>query len=534
MGNEGIRPIVPPLADEADYRLLTPAFVERDTFRGHEVLVVCSEALETLAREAFHDTAFFMRRRHLEQLASILEWDEASENDRFVAASLLRNAVIAAEGVLPICQDTGTATVIAEKGAHVWTDGDDRDALSRGVRRAYQENALRDSQIAPLGLFDEANTGDNLPAQIGIESAKGLDYRFLFLAKGGGSSNKTVLHQGSKALLNPDAMTRLLQKTFAGIGVAACPPYHLAVVIGGTSPEATLKTVKLATAGALDALPEGGPGEGYAFRDPAYEAELLEITRSLGLGAQFGGCAFALDVRVVRLPRHAGSCPVGIGLSCSADRNARGRITRNGVFLESLDRDPARFLPRLEAHSDRAGLSIDLRAGMDATLAKLASCRPGTFLRLNGPLVVARDMAHARIAEDLDRGEGLPEDLRAYPVYYAGPAKTPPGCPTGSFGPTTAERMDGYVGRFMDAGGSFVMLGKGDRAPAVADACRRHGGVFLGTVGGAAALMAREHIRKAEVVAFPELGMEALRRIEVKDLPAFVVIDARGESLTPR
>ena len=518
--------------DPTRYRKLPGRFVRVCREGKRSVIHVAPAALTRLAETAFHDAAFFFRTRHLEQLAAILADRTASDNDCFVARALLRNAVVAAEGVLPSCQDTGTATVIAHKGENVFTGADDVRSLSRGIAAAYTRNNLRYSQLAPHSMLDEKDTGDNLPAQIEIEARPGSAYEFLFVAKGGGSANKTSLYQESKALLGSERqLLAFLEEKIRTIGVAACPPYHLAIVIGGTSPEMTLKTVKLASTGYLDELVTRPSGAPHAYRDLAWERKILELTRRLGLGAQFGGRYFALDVRVIRMPRHAGSLPIGIGVSCNAHRNLRGKITRHGVFLEKLETNPARFLNAARAAEAASGVPIDLDRPMPRLVSELARHPVGTRLSLSGTLIVARDMAHIRLKRILDQGRKLPGYFRDHPIYYAGPAKTPRGLPTGSFGPTTAQRMDGYVAAFMQHGASRVMLAKGNRRPAVAGACRKYNGFYLGTIGGAAALVAREHIVASEVLDFPELGMEAIRRIRVKDLPAFIIGDDRGNTL---
>ena len=516
--------------DATDYRLLTPELVSLHRHLRQEILHVEGAALELLAREAFADSAFLFRTRHLEQWAEILDDPEASANDKFVAASLLKNAIVSAGGVLPSCQDTGTATVLGWRGHRVLTDGCDEEALSRGIRATYAERNLRYSQVAPVDMFKDANTGTNLPAQIDLEAANGDSYDFLFLAKGGGSANKTFLFPETPAVLTPQKLREFLKANIPKLGVSACPPYHLAIIIGGTSPEKNLKTLKLASAGWLDGLPTNGDGSGRAFRDLAMEAEVLEMTRGLGLGAQFGGKWFALDVRVVRLPRHAASCFIGIGASCSAHRNIRGRINRDGVLLERLDHHPERFLPKLNILAGRRAVELNLDRPLAEIRAELARHPVGTQVNLTGTLIVARDVAHARIKALLDAGKPMPEYLKKHPVYYAGPAKTPPGMASGSFGPTTAGRMDPYVDEFMAHGASLVMLAKGNRAESVTDACRKHGGFYLGTIGGAAAVVAQQ-ITSSEVVDFAELGMEAVRRITVKGLPAFIICDDKGSNL---
>ncbi len=532
MHEPSYRKLLPlPAADLRAFRQLPGDLVAEESWRGRPMLLVRPEALHLLAREAFHDVAFFLRAAHLEKLAATLDDPESSENDRFVAEALLRNAVIAAQGVLPMCQDTGTATVMAWKGEQVLTGGDDERLLVHGIEDAWREHHLRYSQLAARSMFDEVDTGTNLPAQIEIQAIGGQEYHFLFVAKGGGSANKTAFFQETKALLNERALATFLRAKIDAIGVAACPPYHLAVVIGGTSPEGNLKTVKLASTGWLDGLPVQGDDKGVAFRDLEWEAHVLAMAADSGWGAQFGGKHLALDARVIRLPRHAGSCPVGIGLSCSADRNVRGLISRAGVFLERLERDPGRFLPEAPAASSRAPVPIDLTAPMQQILRELSRCPVGTCVLLSGPLVVARDAAHARLARVLESTGKLPEYFKRHPVYYAGPAKTPPGMASGSFGPTTAQRMDAYTAEFMRHGASLVMLAKGNRAAAVTDACRQYGGFYLGTIGGAAALVAQEHITRSEVIDFADLGMEAVRLIEVRNLPAFVICDAKGNDL---
>jgi fumarate hydratase class I len=513
--------------DSTEYRLLTADHVSVEKMGGRELLRVEPEALKLLAREALADVNFLLRSSHLAKLRAILEDPEASDNDRFVAAALLKNAVIAAEGRLPSCQDTGTAIVMGKKGQAVWTGCDDAAALEEGIFRTYQERNLRYSQMAPVTMFEEKNTGSNLPAQIDIEAVPGDEYRFLFLAKGGGSANKSFLFQETKSLLNEKSLEKFLREKLFSLGTAACPPYHLAVVIGGTSAEATLKAVKLASAGYYDALPVKGGGNGSAFRDPEWEERIVAMARESRIGAQFGGKYFVHDVRVIRLPRHAASCPVGIGVSCSADRNIKGKITRDGIFLEALERNPGRFLPSGDAASG-APVAIDLNRPMAEIRAELSRHPIKTRLSLSGPLIVARDVAHARIKQMLDAGKPMPDYFKDHPVYYAGPAKTPEGMASGSFGPTTAGRMDSYVDEFMAEGGSLVMLAKGNRSAVVREACRKHGGFYLGSIGGPAAILAKENILKVEPVDFEELGMEAVRRIWVKDFPAFIVMDDKG------
>jgi fumarate hydratase class I len=515
--------------DTTTYRSLGAEHVSVTRVDGQDVVRVAPEALTRLARLAFHEIAYFYRARHLAQVAAILDDPEASANDRGVALALLRNAVVSAGGKLPMCQDTGTATIVAKKGERVWTGGGDAEALSKGVFETYTTENLRYSQTLALSMYEEKNSGTNLPAQIDIMAADGDRYDFLFVAKGGGSANKALLFQETKALLNPASLETWMAEKMQSLGTAACPPYHLVFVIGGTSAEQTMKTVKLASTGYLDRLPTGGDGTGRAFRDPALEAKALEIARSTGIGAQFGGRYFALDVRVVRLPRHGASCPVGIGVSCSADRNILGRIDRDGVWLEELEHDPARYIPaKYRTGTHREGVKVDLNRPMTEILAELTKHPVSTPLLLTGPIVVARDIAHAKLKERLDKGEDLPRYLKDHPVYYAGPAKTPEGMASGSFGPTTAGRMDSYVDLFQARGGSMVMIAKGNRSKQVTEACRKHGGFYLGSIGGPAALIAQENIRKVELIEYPELGMEAVYRIEVVDFPAFILVDDKG------
>ena len=524
---------------DTPYRLLTTDGVSTIEAAGREFLVVEPEALRLLTETAMRDIAHLLRPGHLRQLRAILDDPEASPNDRFVALDLLKNANIAAGGVLPMCQDTGTAIVMGKRGQHVLTSGDDAAHISRGVFDAYTRLNLRYSQLAPLTMWEEKNTGSNLPAQVEIYATDGDAYSFLFMAKGGGSANKSYLYQETKAVLNPKAMLRFLDEKIRSLGTAACPPYHLAIVVGGTSAEYALKTAKYASARYLDTLPTSGSPSGHGFRDLDLEREVLELTRQMGIGAQFGGKYFCHDVRVVRLPRHGASCPVAIAVSCSADRQAVGKITRDGVFLEELERDPAQYLPdTTDEHLDDDVVQIDLTRPMSEIRAELSRYPVKTRLSLTGPMVVARDIAHAKIKERLDAGEPMPEYLREMCVYYAGPAKTPDGYASGSFGPTTAGRMDSYVDQFQAAGGSFVMLAKGNRSRAVTEACQRHGGFYLGSIGGPAARLAQDCITKVEVLEYPELGMEAVWRIEVHDFPAFVVVDDKGndffaETATP-
>ena len=521
-----------PLApDSTSYRKLDADLVSTATFEGEEILKIKPEALRLLAREALRDVSFLYRAAHLAKVAGILDDPEASPNDRGVALALLRNAAVAAGFELPMCQDTGTATIIGKKGQRVWTGGaKDEEWLSRGVFDTYQKENLRYSQTIPLSMYDEINSGTNLPAQIDIFATPGEKYEFLFVAKGGGSANKSMLFQETKALLNPAGLEKFLKEKLRSLGTAACPPYHLAVVIGGTSAEATMKTVKLASAGYLDKLPTQGSKLGQAFRDLELEETVMDLARKSGIGAQFGGKYFALDARVIRLPRHGASCPVGIGVSCSADRNIKARIDRDGIWLEELERDPARFIPAQyrSGLGHKHGVDIDLDRPMNQILAELSKYAISTPLKLTGTIVVARDIAHAKIKERLDRGEGMPDYLKEHPVYYAGPAKTPAGAPSGSFGPTTAGRMDSYVDLFQSHGGSMVMIAKGNRSQAVTDACKKHGGFYLGSIGGPAALLAQESIKKVELLEYPELGMEAIYKIDVVDFPAFILVDDKG------
>ena len=520
-----------PLVEDTatEYRLITPDHVSAVEFDGETILKVAPEALARLAAEAMRDTQHLLRSSHLARLRAILDDDEASDNDKFVALEFLKNANVAAGGVLPMCQDTGTAIVFANKGQRVWTDGDDKAALTEGIHRAYAENYLRYSQLAALDMYEEVNTGNNLPAQIDINATKGDAYDFLFMAKGGGSANKTFLFQETRALLTPERLMAFLEEKIIAIGTAACPPYYLAIVIGGTSAEMTLKTVKLASARYLDGLPTKGNKYGQAFRDLALERAVHEMTHSLGIGAQFGGKYFCHDVRVIRLPRHGASCPVGLGVSCAADRQILGKITAQGVYLEQLETDPAKYLPEVATHAVGGdAVAIELNQPMDAIRNILSGLAIETRVSLTGPMIVARDIAHAKLKEGLDRGEGLPQYFKDHCVYYAGPAKTPAGYATGAFGPTTAGRMDSYVADFQDAGGSMVMLAKGNRSRQVTDACKKHGGFYLGSIGGPAARLAKDCIRKVECIAYPELGMEAIWRIEVENFPAFLVVDDKG------
>ena len=524
-------PIVEP--DATNYRLVTDAGVSVETLGNRSFLQVSAEALEVLTYEAIKDISHHLRPAHLAQLRSIIDDPESSPNDRFVALDLLKNANIAAGGVLPMCQDTGTALIMGKRGQHILTDGSDEEALERGVFRAYQDLNLRYSQLAPITMWQERNTGTNLPAQIeiGLDLHEGREqeYSLLYVAKGGGSANKSFLFQETKALLNPTSFRAFLDKNLRAIGTSACPPYHLAIVVGGTSAEHTLKTAKLASTKYLDGMPTSGSPAGHGFRDLEMEAEVLEMTREFGIGAQFGGKYFCHDVRVIRLPRHGASCPVAIAVSCSADRQTKAKITPSGLFLEVLERDPAHYLPEVtDEHVSDAVVNVDLNQSMAQIRQQLSALPVRTRVSLSGPMIVARDIAHARIKDMLDAGEPMPDYLQDHCVYYAGPAKTPHGMASGSFGPTTAGRMDAYVDQFQAAGGSFVMLAKGNRSAAVAAACKAHGGFYLGSIGGPAARLAQDCITKVEVLDFEDLGMEAVWKIEVKDFPAFVIIDDKG------
>lgn len=520
---------LPLAADETEYRLLSREGVSTTQFEGREILKISPEALTYLSREAFHDTSFFLRPKHLAQVAAILKDPGASDNDRYVALTLLKNAEIASKGILPMCQDTGTAAIFGKKGQQVWTGANDAEALMRGVYDCYTKENLRYSQVAPLDMFTEVNTGTNLPAQIDLHATEGAKYEFLFVAKGGGSANKLYLFQETKALLNPKSLEKFFAEKMQLLGTSACPPYHLVFVIGGTSAEMCMKTVKLATTKYLDGLPASGNEHGRAFRDTALEARVLALAQQSGVGAQFGGKYFALDVRIVRLPRHGASCPVGMGVSCSADRNIKGKITKDGIFLEKMESDPGRFIPaELRAFKDDNFVSIDLNRPMKEILAELSKHPVTTRVSLTGTLIVARDSAHAKLKERIEAGQGLPDYLKNHPVYYAGPAKTPAGYASGSFGPTTAGRMDSYVDLFQSLGGSMVMLAKGNRSKAVTDACKKNGGFYLGSIGGPAAILAQDNITKVEVLDYPELGMEAVWKIEVKNFPAFILVDDKG------
>ncbi|KQV27676.1 fumarate hydratase [Rhizobium sp. Root1203] len=515
--------------DSTPYRKISSDYVSVDTFRGQDILTVEPEGIRLLAETAFADINHLLRPGHLKQLASILDDPEATDNDRFVAYDLLKNANIAAGGVLPMCQDTGTAIIMGKKGRRVWTEGEDYSALAKGVMDAYEKKNLRYSQLAPIKMFEEKNTRNNLPAQIDIYEEGTDSYDFLFVAKGGGSANKTFLYQGTPSLLTHDRMIDFLKEKILTLGTAACPPYHLAIVIGGTSAEVNLKTVKLASTRYLDGLPTEGSESGHAFRDLEMEKEIHKLTQQMGVGAQFGGKYFCHDVRVIRLPRHGASLPIGIGVSCSADRQAKGKITRDGIFVEQLETDPSKYMPEIdEAKLSESTVRIDLDRPMHDILAELSKHPVKTRLSLTGTIIVARDLAHARIRERLEKGEGMPDYMKNHPVYYAGPAKTPAGYASGSFGPTTAGRMDSYVDQFQSFGGSMVMLAKGNRSRAVREACKKHHGFYLGSIGGPAARLAQECIKKVEVLEYPELGMEAVWKIEVEDFPAFIVIDDKG------
>jgi len=515
--------------DTTKYRLLTKEHVSTAKFDGKEILKVEPEGLAFLAHQALRDVSFLLRPEHLEQVAAILSDPEASPNDRGVTIALLRNAEVAANFVLPLCQDTGTATIVGKKGQQVWTGARDEEFLSKGIHKMYTEENMRYSQTLPLTMYEEVNSGTNLPAQIDLYATEGAEYKFLFVTKGGGSANKMYLFQETKALLNPVSLEKFLVEKMKTLGTAACPPYHLAFVVGGTSAEACLKTVKLASTKYLDPLPTKGNKGGQAFRDVEMEGKLLKAAHKSGYGAQFGGKYFALDVRIIRLPRHGASCPVGMGVSCSADRNVKAKINRDGIWLEELERNPGRLLPaKFRGKHEHGVVKIDLNRPMKEILAELTKYPVTTQLSLSGTIIVGRDIAHAKLKERIDQGKGLPQYVKDHPIYYAGPAKTPKGMPSGSFGPTTAGRMDSYVDLFQSNGGSLVMIAKGNRSKAVSDACKRHGGFYLGSIGGPAALLAQENIRKVEVLEYPELGMEAIWKIEVEDFPAFILVDDKG------
>ena len=525
-------PMFPLAADDTEYELVSNEHVTLAELDGETFLKIDPEALRLLAARAFTDISHLLRSSHLAQLRAILDDPEATRNDRFVALEMLKNAVVAADGLLPMCQDTGTAIISGYRGDHVLVGGDEGEALSRGVFDTYQSNNLRYSQLTATSMFEEVNTATNLPAQIELYAGKGLEYKFAFIQKGGGSANKTFLHQKTKAVLNPEGLREFIRSAILDLGTSACPPYHLAIVIGGTSAEFNLKTVKQASIRSLDGLPTEGNSIGHAWRDVEWEAEILQITRDLGIGAQFGGKYYCHDVRVIRLPRHGASCPIGIGVSCSADRQALAKITPDGIFIEKLERDPARFLPDAGSTDsdadDTAVVEIDLNQPMAQILETLSQHPVETRLSLTGPLIVARDIAHAKLLERLEAEGALPDYFKDHPIYYAGPAKTPDGMASGSFGPTTAGRMDSYVPTFQAAGGSMVMLAKGNRSRQVRESCKTNGGFYLGSIGGVAAKLALESIRKVEVLEYPELGMEAVWKIEVENFPAFIITDDKG------
>ena len=523
------QPMFPVGADKTEYELITSDYVHTVDCNGHQMLQVEPEALRILAERAMHDVAFYLRPAHQEQVASILSDPEASDNDKFVALTFLRNAEVSALGQLPFCQDTGTAIILGKKGQNVWTGACDEEYLSHGVYDTYTRYNLRYSQNAPLDMYREVNTGCNLPAQIDLMATEGDEYKFLFIAKGGGSANKTYLYQETKALLTEERLFPFLVDKMRSLGTAACPPYHIAFVIGGTSAEANLKTVKLASAKYYDELPTTGNELGHAFRDLEMEQRLLEATHEIGLGAQFGGKYFAHDIRVIRMPRHGASCPVGLGVSCSADRNVRAKINKEGLWIERLEKHPARLIPEAMRHGTEGEVvKVDLNRPMNEIRKQLSQYPVSTRLSLSGTIVVGRDIAHAKLKERLDRGEELPQYIKDHPIYYAGPAKTPEGMPSGSFGPTTAGRMDPYVDLFQSHGGSLIMIAKGNRSQQVTDACKAHGGFYLGSIGGPAAILAKESIKHVECLEYPELGMEAIWRIEVEDFPAFILVDDKG------
>ena len=517
----------PILKDDTQYKKISSEYVKVEKLGDREILTIDPKGLELLSEVAMSDVSFMLRTKHLKSLANILDDPEATDNDRFVAYNLLQNASVAIEGELPSCQDTGTAIVMAKKGENVFTGVDDAEWLSKGIFNTYEKKNLRYSQIVPISMFEEKNSGSNLPAQIDIYAKKGSSYEFLFLAKGGGSANKTFLYQKTKSLLNEKGMEEFVREKIKDLGTSACPPYHLALVIGGTSAEANLATVKKASAGYFDNLPTSGNMAGQAFRDLEWEKRVQEICQESAIGAQFGGKYFTHDVRVIRLPRHAASCPVGLGVSCSADRNIKGKITKDGIFVEQLETNPGQFLPEVAPHLEPA-VEIDLNKPMNEVLAELTKYPIKTRLKLSGTVIVARDIAHAKIKELLDAGKPMPDYFKNHPIYYAGPAKTPDGMPSGSFGPTTAGRMDVYVDEFQAAGGSMIMLAKGNRSKDVMNACNKYGGFYLGSIGGPAAILAKENILSVEVVDFEELGMEAVRKITVKDFPAFIITDDKG------
>lgn len=519
-----------PLGKETtEYYLLSKDYVSSSSFDENDILKIQPEALTLLAQHAFHDVEFMLRPAHQEQVAKILHDPEASDNDKFVALTMLRNAEIAAKGILPFCQDTGTAIIMGKKGQHVWTGANDEEALSKGVYNTFTEDNLRYSQNAALNMYEEVNTGSNLPAQIDLYATEGNEYKFLFVAKGGGSANKTYLYQETKALLTPGKLETFLIEKMKSLGTAACPPYHVAFAIGGTSAELNLKVVKLASTKYYDELPTSGNEGGRAFRDLEMEAKLMKAAQELGLGAQFGGKYFAHDIRVVRLPRHGASCPVGMGVSCSADRNIKGKINKDGIWLEKMEDNPARLIPtQLQQEGDGGGIKINLNRPMKEILAELTKYPVSTRLSLTGTIIVGRDIAHSKLQEILDRGEQLPQYIKDHPIYYAGPAKTPQGYACGSMGPTTAGRMDSYVDALQSNGGSMIMIAKGNRSDQVTDACKKHGGFYLGSIGGPAAILAQNNIKSLECVAYPELGMEAIWKIEVENFPAFILVDDKG------
>ncbi len=525
--------------DTTEYYLLTKDYVSVSEFEGQPILKIAKEGLTAMANAAFRDVAFMLRPAHNEQVAKILSDPEASDNDKFVALTFLRNAEVSAKGQLPFCQDTGTAIIHGEKGQHIWTGYCDEEALSLGVYKTYTEENLRYSQNAPLNMYDEVNTKCNLPAQIDIEATEGMEYKFLCVAKGGGSANKTYLFQETKAVLNPATLVPFLVEKMKTLGTAACPPYHIAFVIGGTSAEKNLLTVKLASTHYYDNLPTSGNEYGRAFRDVELEKEVLEAAHNIGLGAQFGGKYYAHDVRIVRLPRHGASCPVGMGVSCSADRNIKCKINKEGIWIEKMDSNPGRLIPEeLRNAGEGDAVKINLNQPMADILKELTKYPVSTSLSLSGTIVVGRDIAHAKLKERIDKGEGLPQYIKDHPIYYAGPAKTPAGMASGSFGPTTAGRMDSYVDLFQDNGGSMIMIAKGNRSQQVTDACKKHGGFYLGSIGGPAAILAQESIKKVECLEYPELGMEAIWKIEVENFPAFILVDDKGndffKQLKPR
>ena len=515
--------------DETEYYLLTRDHVSVSEFEGKQILKIEEEGLTKLANAAFRDVAFMLRPEHQKQVAKILSDPEASDNDKYVALTFLRNAEVSAKGKLPFCQDTGTAIIMGKKGQQVWTDGNDEEALSKGVYKTYTEENLRYSQNVPLDMYKEKNTGTNLPAQIDLYAIQGMEYKFLCIAKGGGSANKTYLYQETKALLTPEKLVPFLVDKMKSLGTAACPPYHIAFVIGGTSAEANLKTVKLASAHYYDNLPTEGNDGGQAFRDIELEKQVLHEAQCMGLGAQFGGKYFAHDIRIIRLPRHGASCPVGLGVSCSADRNIKAKINKDGIWIEKLEDNPAKYIPEEYRQAGEGdAVKIDLNRPMAEILKELSKYPVATRLSLNGTIVVGRDIAHAKLKERLDAGLGLPQYIKDHPIYYAGPAKTPEGMPSGSFGPTTAGRMDSYVDLFQENGGSLIMIAKGNRSQQVTDACKKHGGFYLGSIGGPAAILAQDNIKKVECLEYPELGMEAIWKIEVEDFPAFILVDDKG------